>query len=104
LTFEIERHSRLNANWSSYTILDKTSEIIPAHITKLLNIDKINFVSPPPPSSQVNDVNNADAKTTFGNLLGRGSGPQDWPQDWAQHWVGGAGPQDFLIFGVSPNI
>ena len=31
------------------TILDKTLETIPANITKLLNIDKTNFVSPSPP-------------------------------------------------------
>jgi hypothetical protein len=33
----------------STTILDKTLETIPANITKLLNIDKTNFVSPSPP-------------------------------------------------------
>jgi hypothetical protein len=31
------------------TILDKTLKTIPANITKLLNIDKTNFVSPSPP-------------------------------------------------------
>jgi hypothetical protein len=45
------------------TILDKTLETIPANITKLLNIDKTNFVSPAP---QFNVVNNAE--TTFGNI------------------------------------
>ena len=45
------------------TILDKTLETIPANITKLLNIDKTNFVSPSP---QFNVVNNAE--TTFGNI------------------------------------
>jgi hypothetical protein len=35
------------------TILDKTLETIPANITKLLNIDKTNFVSPLPPSSML---------------------------------------------------
>jgi hypothetical protein len=33
------------------TILDKTLETIAANITKILNIDKTNFVSPSPPSS-----------------------------------------------------
>jgi hypothetical protein len=47
------------------TILDKTLETIPANITKLLNIDKTNFVSPSPPP-QFNVVNNAE--TTFGNI------------------------------------
>ena len=46
------------------TILDKTLETSPANITKLLNIDKTNFVSPSPP--QFNVVNNAE--TTFGNI------------------------------------
>ena len=46
------------------TILDKTLETIPANITKLLDIDKTNFVSPHPP--QFNVVNNAE--TTFGNI------------------------------------
>ena len=46
------------------SILDKTVETIPANITKLLNIDKTNFVSPPPPL-QFNVVNNAEK--TFGN-------------------------------------
>jgi hypothetical protein len=45
------------------TILDKTLVTIPANITKLLNIDKTNFVSPSP---QFNVVNNAE--TTFGNI------------------------------------
>jgi hypothetical protein len=45
------------------TILDKTLEIIPANVTKLLNIGKTNFVSPSP---QFNVVNNAE--TTFGNI------------------------------------
>jgi hypothetical protein len=31
------------------TILDKNLETIPANITKLLNIEKTNFVSPSPP-------------------------------------------------------
>jgi hypothetical protein len=44
-------------------ILDKTLETIPANITKLLNIDKTNFVSPSP---QFNVVNNAE--TSFGNI------------------------------------
>ena len=35
------------------TILDKTLETSPANITKLLNIDKTNFVSPSPPSSML---------------------------------------------------
>jgi hypothetical protein len=48
----------------STTILDKTLETIPANITKLLNIDKTNFVSP---SLQFNVMNNAE--TTFGNRL-----------------------------------
>jgi hypothetical protein len=34
------------------TILDKTLETIPVNITKLLNIDKTNFVSPSPPPVQ----------------------------------------------------
>ena len=45
------------------TILDKTLETIPANITKLLNNDKTNIVSPPP---QFNVVINAE--TTFGNI------------------------------------
>ena len=49
------------------TILDKTLETILANITKLLNIDKTNFVSTsPPPPPQFNVVNNAE--TTFGNI------------------------------------
>jgi hypothetical protein len=44
-------------------ILDKTLQTIQANITKLLNIDKTNFVSPSP---QFNVVNNAE--TTFGNI------------------------------------
>jgi hypothetical protein len=36
-------------NGGTTTILDKTLETIPANITKLLNIDKTNFVSPSPP-------------------------------------------------------
>ena len=46
------------------TILDKTLETIPANITKLLNIDKTNFVSPPP---QFN-VLKGNAETTYGNI------------------------------------
>ena len=35
------------------TILDKTLKTIPSNITKLLNIDKTNFVSPSPPGPPV---------------------------------------------------
>ena len=48
---------------SGPTILYKTIETIRANITKLLNIDKTNFVSPLP---QFNVVNNSE--TSFGNI------------------------------------
>jgi hypothetical protein len=44
--------SKMDAQFFVYlpaTILDKTLETIPANITKLLNIDKTNVVSPSPP-------------------------------------------------------